>query len=51
MIDYSMKHKMSVSVEEKLIIKIRDKMKSNRLLRSKSQVVEEALYHYLGDEQ
>ena len=41
---------MSISVEEKLIMKIRDKMKEDRFFRSKSQVVEKALIHFLGDE-
>ncbi|MBI1970024.1 hypothetical protein HYS48_04990 [Candidatus Woesearchaeota archaeon] len=44
-----MKHKMSITVEENLIFKIRQKMLENRLLRSKSQVIEEALYHYLDE--
>ena len=42
-----MKHKLSVTVEENLIPKIRDKMRENRLFRSKSHVVEEALRSYL----
>ena len=45
-----MKHKMSVSIEEELISKIREKMIDNRLFRSKSHVVEEALMTYFeGD--
>ncbi len=42
-----MKFKMSVSVEEGLIYKIRDKIRADRSLKNKSQVVEAALRHFL----
>lgn len=44
-----MKHKMSISVEQDLILSILDRMRENRMFRSKSHVVEEALREYLGD--
>lgn len=44
-----MKHKMSVSVDEELLLSILEKMRENRMFRSKSHVVEEALREYLGD--
>ena len=46
-----MKHKLSVTVEEDLILKIREKMRLNRLFRSKSHVIEEALRTYFEGEQ
>lgn len=42
-----MKHKMSITVEQDLILGILDKMRENRLFRSKSHVVEEAIRQYL----
>ncbi len=47
---YHMRHKLSVTVEEDLILKINDTMSKNRLFRSKSHVIEEALRCYLEDE-
>lgn len=44
-----MKHKMSISVEQDIILSILDRMRENRMFRSKSHVVEEALREYLGD--
>ena len=44
-----MKHKMSISIEEEILPQILSRMRENRLFRSKSQVVEEALREYLGD--
>ena len=44
-----MRHKLSITIEEKLILKINDKMAQNRLFRSKSQVIEEALREYLEE--
>ena len=46
-----MKHKLSITVEQDLVLKILDKMRENRLFRSKSHVVEEALREYLEGEQ
>jgi len=46
---YCMRHKLSVTVEEDLILKINDTMSKNRLFRSKSHVIEEALRCYLED--
>lgn len=45
---YFMRYKMSISVEEELISKIREKMVENRLFRSKSHVVEEALRYFFN---
>lgn len=45
-----MRHKLSVTIEQDLILKINDAMSKNRLFRSKSQVIEEALLNYFeGD--
>ncbi|MFH1511380.1 MAG: hypothetical protein ABIF10_06830 [Candidatus Woesearchaeota archaeon] len=47
-----MRHKMSVTIEQNLILKINDTMARNRLFRSKSHVIEEALARYFeGDAQ
>ena len=45
-----MRHKLSITIKEELILKIADTMEKNRLFRSKSHVIEEALMKYLEDE-
>jgi metal-responsive CopG/Arc/MetJ family transcriptional regulator len=45
-----MRHKLSVTIEQDLILKINDTLSKNRLFRSKSHVIEEALMNYFeGD--
>jgi metal-responsive CopG/Arc/MetJ family transcriptional regulator len=44
-----MRQKLSVTIEEGLILKINDTMARNRLFRSKSHVIEEALREYLEE--
>ena len=45
-----MRHKLSVTIEQDIILKINDTIARNRLFRSKSQVIEEALRTYFeGD--
>jgi len=44
-----MRQKLSVTVDEGLILKIKDFMFKNRLFRSKSHVIEEALRNYFED--
>lgn len=45
-----MRHKLSVTVKRELILKINEAMSKNRLFRSKSHVIEEALHNYFeGD--
>jgi metal-responsive CopG/Arc/MetJ family transcriptional regulator len=41
-----MRHKVSVSIEQDLILKINETMSKNRIFRSKSHVIEEALASY-----
>lgn len=49
---YHMRHKLSVTIEQDLILEINDTMAKNRLFRSKSHVIEEALRTYFeGDDQ
>lgn len=47
---YYMRHKLSVTIERDLILKINETMARNRLFRSKSHVIEEALRKYLEGE-
>jgi metal-responsive CopG/Arc/MetJ family transcriptional regulator len=42
-----MRHKLSITVESDLILKINEFISRNRLFRSKSHVIEEALREYL----
>lgn len=44
-----MRRKLTITVDENLILKINDAMFKNRLFRSKSHVIEEALINYLED--
>ncbi|MEA3430019.1 MAG: hypothetical protein U9R08_01980 [Nanoarchaeota archaeon] len=45
-----MKHVVSFSLDEDTILKIREKLRSNKSLRSKSHLVEEAVKKFLkGD--
>lgn len=44
-----MRHKVSLTLEEDLIIKINETIARNRIFRSKSHVVEEALRNYLDN--
>ena len=47
---YYMRHKLSVTINQDLILKINEAMAKNRLFRSKSHVIEEALMNYFeGD--
>jgi len=43
-----MRHKLSVTIEQDLILKINDTIAHNRIFRSKSHVIEQALRCYLG---
>jgi len=45
-----MRHKISVTIEEDLLLKVNDAIVKNRLFRSKSQVIEEAVRTYLEGE-
>jgi metal-responsive CopG/Arc/MetJ family transcriptional regulator len=45
-----MRQKISATIHEDLISKINDIMSKNRLFRSRSHVIEEALRNYLEDE-
>jgi metal-responsive CopG/Arc/MetJ family transcriptional regulator len=45
-----MRHKLSVTVEQDLILKINETIAKNRLFRSKSHVIEEALHTYFDGE-
>lgn len=45
-----MRQKVSVTIHEDLISKINETMDKNRLFRSRSHVIEEALRSYLDDE-
>ena len=50
-VSIKMKHVVSVSLDEETIVKIREKLRSDKSFRSKSHVVEEALRDFLrGDE-
>ncbi|MFT4304405.1 MAG: ribbon-helix-helix protein, CopG family [Candidatus Woesearchaeota archaeon] len=42
-----MRHKISISIEQELILKINQARTENRRLRSRSHVIEEALRDYL----
>jgi metal-responsive CopG/Arc/MetJ family transcriptional regulator len=42
-----MRHKVSVTIEQDLILKINDTIAKNRIFRSKSHVIEQALRQYL----
>lgn len=44
-----MRHKLSVTIEQDLILRINDTMAKNRLFRSKSHVIEEALITYFEE--
>ncbi len=44
-----MRHKVSVSLDQDLILKINEAMSKNRIFRSKSHVIEEALHDYFDD--
>ncbi|MFH1401161.1 MAG: ribbon-helix-helix protein, CopG family [Nanoarchaeota archaeon] len=44
-----MKHKMSITLDEDLIHKILQAKASNRMFRSKSHVIEEAIRRFLED--
>jgi metal-responsive CopG/Arc/MetJ family transcriptional regulator len=45
-----MRHKLSVTIEKDLILKINEFMSKNRLFRSKSHVIEEALRDYFEND-
>jgi len=45
-----MRHKLSVTIEQDLILKINEALSKNRLFRSKSHVIEEALLNYFEGE-
>jgi len=45
-----MRRKLTITVDNDLILKINKTMLNNRIFRSKSHVIEEALRNYLEDE-
>jgi metal-responsive CopG/Arc/MetJ family transcriptional regulator len=45
-----MRRKLTITVDQDLILKINQTMLKNRIFRSKSHVIEEALRNYLEDE-
>ncbi len=44
-----MKHKISISVSEETILRLREKLKSSNLFRSKSHLIEYAINSFLED--
>jgi len=46
-----MRHKLSITIDENIILKINETMAKNRLFRSKSHVIEEALRTYLEEKE
>jgi metal-responsive CopG/Arc/MetJ family transcriptional regulator len=45
-----MRHKLSVTIDQDLILKINSTMAEKRIFRSKSHVIEEALRNYFEGE-
>jgi metal-responsive CopG/Arc/MetJ family transcriptional regulator len=43
-----MRHKLSVTIEQELILRINETLARRRIFRSKSHVIEEALRSYFG---
>jgi len=45
-----MKHKISISISEKTLIKVMEKLRSSSLFRNKSHLIEYAINTLLGEE-
>ncbi|MCB9359283.1 hypothetical protein H6503_05090 [Candidatus Woesearchaeota archaeon] len=44
-----MRHKISISIDEELILRINQARTQNKKLKSRSQVIEKALHSFLSD--
>ena len=45
-----MKHKISISISEKTLLKLKEKLRNSSLFRNKSHLIEYAIEYFLGDE-